>query len=71
MRDFSFKQERLDGSALGLIGNYLVKASATCPDDRSNLDPLTGFAACGDLSVPIADLVANDNNLALRALPFP
>ena len=70
VRDFSFKQERLDGSALGLIGNYLVKASATCADDRSNLDPLTGFPLW-DLSVPIADLVANDNNLALRALPFP
>jgi hypothetical protein len=46
-----------------------VKASATCPADRSNLDPMT-TTPLADAVVPLADLVANDNNIALRVLTF-
>jgi hypothetical protein len=54
---------------LPLTGPYWVKASATCPADRSNLDPMT-TTPLADAVVPLADLVANDNNIGLRVLTF-
>jgi hypothetical protein len=52
-----------------LAGDHFVKAAATCDADRSNLDA-AAMLAPAFLVAPIADLVANDNNLALRMLRF-
>ena len=52
-----------------LTGPYLVKVSATCPADRSNIDPMT-TTPLGNSVTPLADLVANDNNLGLRIVTF-
>ena len=52
-----------------LTGPYWVKASATCPADRSNLDPMT-TTPLANAVVPLADLVANDNNIGLRIVNF-
>jgi hypothetical protein len=43
-------------------------AMATCTDDRANTDPETNLP-CARLPVPLADLVAGDNNLGLRYVP--
>ena len=55
--------------AAPLTGAYLVKASATCPADRSNLDPMT-TTPLTHVVTPLADLVANDNNIGLRVVTF-
>ncbi|HRH85829.1 MAG TPA: hypothetical protein PLO41_03185 [Rubrivivax sp.] len=52
-----------------LTGPHWVKAAATCADDPSNLDPLA-MPGLNDTDTPLADLVANDNNLGLRVLNF-
>jgi hypothetical protein len=52
-----------------LSGPHLVKASATCPADRSNLDPMT-TTPLTSVVTPLVDLVANDNNIGLRILTF-
>jgi len=52
-----------------LQGAHWVKASATCAADPSNLDPLAALPLANTVT-PIADLVANDNNLGLRKLQF-
>jgi hypothetical protein len=52
-----------------LSGPHFVKASATCPADRSNLDPMT-TTALTHVVTPLVDLVANDNNIGLRILTF-
>ena len=57
----------------------LVLLELTCPDDRANTDPLQEFAVRvgADLAVlpltprALTDLVANDNNLGLQAIPVP
>jgi len=64
---FSF-QPRTGG--VQLTGEHYVKASATCPADKSNLDP-TMMLGLDSTATPLADLVANDNNLGLRVLQFP
>ena len=52
-----------------LTGRHLVKASASCPADPSNLDPLA-MPGLADTVAPVADLVASDNNLGLRLINF-
>ncbi len=52
-----------------LTGPHLVKASATCPADRSNLDPMTTTPLTNVVTL-LADLVANDNNIGLRVVTF-
>mgnify|MGYP003527014925 CR=1 FL=1 len=52
-----------------LAGPHLVKASATCPADRSNLDPMT-TTPLSNVITRLADLVANDNNVGLRSVTF-
>lgn len=64
----SFRFDLPVGNA-ALQGPHWVKASATCPADPSNLDPLAAMPLAG-MAVPITDLVANDNNLGLRRLRF-
>jgi len=46
---------------------YLVLAQATCGDDPANIDAATGLP-CSQLKTELRDLVASDNNLALRVL---
>jgi hypothetical protein len=46
----------------------VVLAVATCTDDRANTDAVT-LLPCSRRPVPLADLVASDNNLGLRYLP--
>jgi hypothetical protein len=46
----------------------VLLAMATCADDRANTDPETNLP-CARLPVPLADLVAGDNNLGLRYVP--
>jgi hypothetical protein len=48
-------------------GRRVLFAEATCPDDRANTEPALGLA-CASTPTPLADLVANDNNLGLRVL---
>jgi hypothetical protein len=50
-------------------GRYLVFAQATCEDDRANSDPSTGLP-CSRTPTPLADLVANDNNLGLTVISY-
>lgn len=64
--EFRFKAV-LNGTPLS--GDYCVKAAASSAEDRSNIDPLSGLPSAQG-SVPVADLVANDNNLALRVMHF-
>ena len=49
-------------------GRCLVLAEASCADDRSNIDPETGYP-CSELPTPLPDLVGNDNNLGLIVIP--
>jgi hypothetical protein len=49
---------------------YLLLAEATCDADRANSDPATGLP-CSREKTPLADLVANDNNLGLVVVPYP
>lgn len=54
-----------------LNGAYFVLASASCRDDRSNLDPLAALPCAGTPpSEPrqVAELVAGDNNIGLVLL---
>ena len=44
---------------------YVVLAEATCAADRANTDPAAGYP-CSASQTPIINLVAGDNNLALR-----
>ena len=53
------------GGATLPAGDYWVKASASCVDDPSNIDPAAGLAPAGQ-SVALAELVSGDNNLGLR-----
>jgi hypothetical protein len=46
---------------------YLILAQATCNADAANTDPVTGLP-CSYLETDVKDLVASDNNLALRVL---
>jgi hypothetical protein len=46
---------------------YLVLAQATCGDDPANIDMATGLP-CSQLKTELRDLIASDNNLALRVL---
>jgi len=46
---------------------YIVLAQASCNDDLANIDPAAKLP-CGSLETDLRDLVAGDNNLALRAL---
>jgi hypothetical protein len=46
---------------------YIVIAMATCTSDPANIDPATGYP-CSFLETELIDLVASDNNLALRVL---
>jgi hypothetical protein len=64
----TFVFDALDGGA-PLAGPRFVRASASCPADPSNLDPLAMLPMAG-IATPVADLVANDNNLGLRELNF-
>lgn len=63
---FSF--QALSGG-VPLHGAHYIMASATCPADKSNLDP-TMMLGLDDTITPLVDLVANDNNLGLRVLQF-
>jgi len=49
-------------------GPCLILAEATCADDRANTDAATEFP-CALSPTSIVDLVAGDNNLALRPHP--
>jgi hypothetical protein len=49
---------------------YLVLAQATCADDPANIDPTTGLP-CSRLATDIRDVVAGDNNMALRVIGLP
>lgn len=49
---------------------YVVLARATCAADPANIDASTGLP-CSHLATAIRDLVAGDNNLALRVLGQP
>ncbi len=55
-------------------GPVLVFASAHCPADPSNLEPATGLPCATGLppveKPSLTDLVANDNNIALRAMDW-
>ena len=46
---------------------YIVLAQATCNDDLANIDRAAKLP-CGSLETDLRDLVAGDNNLALRVL---
>jgi hypothetical protein len=46
---------------------YIVLAQATCDDDRANTDA-AALLPCCSLETSLRDLVASDNNLALRVL---
>ena len=46
---------------------YIVLAQATCDDDLANIDPAAKLP-CSVLETSLRDLVAGDNNLALRVL---
>ena len=46
---------------------YIVLAQATCDDDRANTDA-AALLPCSSLETGLRDLVASDNNLALRVL---
>ena len=46
---------------------YIVLAQATCDDDLANIDA-TAKLPCSVLETSLRDLVAGDNNLALRVL---
>lgn len=48
-------------------GIHLLFAQATCPRDRAHTDPRLALA-CSREDTPLADLVANDNNLGLRVV---
>ncbi len=50
----------------------LIFAEATCPGDRANSDPTTGFP-CSSSTQPtsIVDLVTGDNNLGLKLFRIP
>ena len=43
---------------------YLILAEASCDADLANTDPKSGLP-CSRMTVPLADLVINDNNLGL------
>jgi hypothetical protein len=47
---------------------YLVVASASCVDDLSNIEVAMPVATS---TTPIVDLVAGDNNIALRVHEIP
>jgi len=49
---------------------YLVLAAADCGDDRSNINP-AGHLPCSRLTAPFVELIASDNNLALREITLP
>lgn len=63
-------------SAAGANATLFLLAEVSCPNDRANTDPATGFATAVDANgqnlpaVPqaVIDLVANDNNLGLRII---
>jgi hypothetical protein len=46
---------------------YIVLAQATCDDDLANIDA-TAKLPCSVLQTSLRDVVAGDNNLALRVL---
>jgi hypothetical protein len=46
---------------------YIVISMATCASDPANIDSTTGYP-CSFLETELIDLVAGDNNLALRVL---
>lgn len=48
-------------------GRYILFAEATCADDRAHTDPALSLA-CASTDTPLADLVANDNNLGVRVV---
>ncbi|MGZ5181386.1 MAG: hypothetical protein ACXWC2_12950, partial [Ramlibacter sp.] len=48
-------------------GRYILFAQATCADDRAHTDPALSLA-CASTDTPLADLVANDNNLGVRVV---
>jgi hypothetical protein len=50
--------------------NYLILAVASCADDRANTDPASCLP-CSRKPMPLADLVANDNNLGLTLWSAP
>jgi hypothetical protein len=49
---------------------YVVLAVADCDDDRANTNPLADLE-CSRRKTPLIDLVAGDNNLALRVFKDP
>jgi hypothetical protein len=51
----------------GQPGRYAVLVAASCPLDRANIDPATGFP-CATESGPVPRLVAFDNNLGLTVV---
>jgi hypothetical protein len=57
---------------VALQGDYLVLAQVSCVSDRANLDPQSGLPCSGTQPpadpMDLTDLVANDNNLALRVI---
>ena len=50
--------------AAGGASDYAILAAATCPADRSNIDPTT-LHPCVNLASPVNILVGCDNNLGL------
>lgn len=67
----SFKWPVSAPQAPPLVKNqrYAILVSATCVDDRSNLDPATGYAcATKPGAVALKYVVACDNNLGLRVV---
>lgn len=55
------------GTHVAPAGRYVVLAAAGCAADPSNLDPSTRLA-CSREPTLLAELVAGDNNLALRVV---
>lgn len=51
-------------------GRHLLFVQASCDDDLANADPAGGLP-CSRLPTALVDLVANDNNLALRVVGDP
>ena len=62
-----FRFAAVDSSGAALVGDFAIKAAATCALDLSNLEPSTGLP-CANGSVPWVDLIANDNNLGFCVL---
>ena len=60
-----FRFELPTGGATLPAGDYWVKASASCVDDPSNIDPAAGLAPATQ-EVALAELVSADNNLGLH-----